>query len=83
MGFIDETADLLEVSDQSFFIYVKGKSGLTIEGFTKIYELSKTKITLLCDNSCKLEITGSELSIKEISHREITILGQLNSINFV
>lgn len=82
MGFLDETADLLNVGN-SFFMYVNGTSGLVIEGYKKIYELSSTKITLLCEDNSKIEISGKDLSIKEISHREITILGKISSINFM
>jgi len=86
MGFLDETSNVLGINNKlqlKTFCYVSPEHGIVIEGYKKIYELSKTKITLLCEQSKKIEVIGVDLSIKEIANKEISIRGQITQINFV
>lgn len=84
MGFINETAKLLNLDNQTkqTFCYVSPSNGIVVEGYKKIYELSNTKITLLCDKASKIDLHGENLQIKEISHSEIAITGHIKNINF-
>ena len=85
MGFIDETAKILgfdHTLKNQTFCYLSPNCGIAIEGYKKIYELSNTKITVLCVDGKKLEILGNNLSIKEISHKELSINGTISTLNF-
>ena len=85
MGFINETIKLLGIDNSiknQTFCYVSPKNGVIVEGYKKIYELSNTKITVFCEDGKKLEILGNNLSIKELSYKELSINGTINTINF-
>ena len=82
MGFLDETSKLIGINDISNTYCISSTNGVVIEGYKKIYELSQTKITLLCEQNNKIDILGSNLEIKEISHRELCIIGDVKTINF-
>ena len=85
MGFFNETMKLLGIDNtlkNQTFCYVSPENGVVIEGYKKIYELSNTKISLICEDGKHLEILGAKLSIKEISHKELSINGTINTINF-
>lgn len=85
MGFLDETANILGLDEQTMagtFCYVSPTKGMVVEGYKKIYELSTVKIILLCEDAKKLEIKGKDLKIKEIAHREISVVGNISSIEF-
>lgn len=85
MAFLDETAKLLGIDERTSaktFLYLCAQKGVLVEGYKKIYELSNSKITLLCEDGKKVVITGENLEIKEISHKEITISGKIISVNF-
>lgn len=84
MGFIDETNNILGLSDFSnTFLCYATINGVVVEGYKKIYELSNKKITLFCENAKKIDIIGENLEIKELSHKEICIKGEISSINFL
>ena len=86
MGFIDETIKLLnikEIKDTDSFCYLSFSHGIVIEGYKKIYEISKTKITVLLDNSKQLEIIGQNMIIKELSYKELSINGQITTLNLI
>lgn len=83
MGFLDEVAKLLEFDEQAKavpFVYFCLDKGAVVEGYRKIVELSQTKIILLCQDST-ITIEGRDLRIKEISYKEISILGKIQSIS--
>lgn len=84
MGFINETREVLGLNNlkNATFCYISPENGIIVEGYKKIHELSNTRIILLCEDSKKLEIIGNKLSIKEIAHKEISILGSIKTINF-
>ena len=85
MGFIDETKHLLGIDHtlkNQTLCQVSPNYGVLIEGYKKIYELSNTKIMVLCVDGKKLEIQGKNLKIKEISHKELSINGIISAINF-
>jgi len=84
MGFIKETREILSLTNlkNTTFCYISPNKGVVVEGYKKIYELSNIKIILLCEDTKKLEIIGTNLSVKEIAHKEISILGNINTINF-
>lgn len=85
MGFINETNKLLGIDNSiknQTFCYVAPNNGVVIEGYKKIYELSKVKISTLCEDGKKLEIIGNNLSIKEISYKELSINGTISTVNF-
>ena len=83
MAFVDEINNLLGLnnSDPASFCYVSFDRGILIEGYKKILELSSTKICLLLENNNKLEIFGNNLTIKDISHKEISINGKIKTLN--
>ena len=86
MGFLDETATALGIDEKTktnTSCYISFSSGVVIEGYRKICELSNEKISLICEEGKTLTIFGNNLKIKEIAHREISILGTISSINFV
>ena len=85
MGFIEETAKVLGINQETstnVFCYICPEKGIVVEGYRKIYELSETKITLLCDEGKKVDVSGQKLFIKEISHQEISINGIIQSVIF-
>ena len=85
MAFIDETYRLLNIAPtlkNSTLCQVSPSHGLLVEGYKKIYELSNTKIMVLCKDGKKLEIIGTDLKIKEISHKELSINGTISTLNF-
>lgn len=86
MGFIDETTKLLgidkDIKNQTF-CYLYPSKGIVIEGYKKIYELSNTKITALCEDGKRLEIIGNNLIIKEISYKELSINGIITNLNIL
>ena len=85
MGFIDETKHLLGIDNtlkNQTLCQVSPNNGILIEGYKKIYELSNTKIRVLCIDGKNLEIQGQNLKIKEISHKELSINGAISAINF-
>lgn len=85
MGFINETANLLGLdfsNTNQTFCYVSPNNGVVIEGFKKIFELSKEKIVVLCEDKKRLEILGNNLFIKEISFKELAINGVISTISF-
>ena len=51
--------------------------------YKKLYEISNSKITLLLTDNKHLEIEGKNLSIKELSYKEICIEGELTIIKIV
>ena len=86
MGFWDETKKILDINKEDIskpYCYICPSFGVVVEGFKKIYELSNTKITLLCSDGRKLDILGINLFIKELAHEEISIKGTISSINFI
>lgn len=86
MGFLDETATALGIDEKTktnTSCYISFSSGMVIEGYRKICELSNEKISLICEKGKTLTIFGNNLKIKEIAHREISILGTISSVNFV
>ena len=86
MSYIDETAQLLGIKDfdeTKAFCYISFEHGIVIEGFKKLYEVSTNNLKiLLCDNK-QLEILGKNLTIKEISHKELTINGYITNLNLI
>ena len=85
MAFLDETASLLGIDEKTStktFLYVSPKRGVVVEGYKKIYELSDVKITLLCEDTLKVSVLGENLEIKEISHKELSIIGKVETVNF-
>ena len=86
MAFLDETAKVLGIDDKiksKVFCYFSPLHGITVEGYKKIFELSKEKVVLLCQPYSKLEIIGQELKIKEIATSEISIKGRIETINYL
>ena len=53
MGFVDETAKLLDVTNfkNKTFCYFSFDSGIVIEGYKKINEVSSSKFNILCENN--------------------------------
>ena len=84
MAFLDETAKLLglEPKFDKTCLYVSPQKGVVVEGYNKIVELAPTKVVLLIEDAKQLIILGNNLEIKEISYKELTIRGELVSINF-
>ncbi len=86
MGFLNETAKALGIeqgiTNQSF-CYISPDNGIVVEGYKKVYELSIARIVLLLIDGRRIEILGNNLTIKELSHREISILGSISTVNFV
>jgi len=85
MGFINETNKLLGIDKtlkNQTFCNVAPNYGVVIEGYKKIYELSKTKIVLICNDGKKVEIIGSNLIIKEVSFSELSVNGTISTLNF-
>ena len=85
MGFLDETAILLGIDNSrpATFTCIRGNNAVVVEGYKKIIELSNTCIKLLCEDNMLLELSGKDIVIKEISHREIAICGDLSGVSFV
>ena len=84
MGFLDETANLLGIDEKTqnqTFVYSTNHS-LVVEGYKKILEFSQVKVSLLCEEN-RLEIWGNNLKIKELSHSELSIAGEIKTISFV
>lgn len=86
MGFLNETAKALGIeqgiTNQSF-CYISPDNGIVVEGYKKVYELSIARIVLLLIDGRRIEILGNNLTIKELSHQEISILGSISTVNFV
>ena len=83
MSFIDETHKILDFDAFSGGVCCFcTDSGAVIEGYKKIYELSQTKVTLICEKGNRIDVLGENLTIKELSHKEISIKGTVFSINF-
>lgn len=85
MAFFDEIITTLGIDERTktgSFVYVSPSVGLVVEGFKKLLSLNLAKIELVCKDGSKITITGSNLSAKEISNSEISLLGQIDSISF-
>ena len=85
MGFIDETKKLLGINNslQNYTsCNVAPKHGIIVEGYKKIKELSKAKIVVLCEDQLTLEIVGTNLIIKEIANKELSINGTIKTLTF-
>ncbi len=83
MAFLDETAAVLGIDEKTAtntFIYLSPTHGVVIEGHKKIYELSTASITVLCHDGQRVKVEGENLEVKEISHREICIVGKVSSV---
>lgn len=85
MGFLKETTKLLGIDENAtdtVFCHVYPPKAIVVEGYKKLYELSNTKISLLCEQYKKIDIVGEGLQIKELSYREIAITGNIVTLNF-
>ncbi|MBQ7466898.1 MAG: YabP/YqfC family sporulation protein [Clostridia bacterium] len=83
MSFFDETQESLHLIKDNINDVVctfSLSSGITVEGYRKILELSDTKVVLLCQNAIKLQILGTDFCVQEIAHGEICLSGQIDSI---
>lgn len=86
MGFFDETIKILDIKKTDLaepYCCIFPTLGIVIEGYKKILELSETSISVLCGNGKKIDIIGSKLKIKEIAYKEISINGNISSLNFI
>ncbi len=82
MAFLDETAKLLGIDEKTrtnTFVYAS-QSGVVVEGYKKIQELSNAKITLIGNPTTT--IIGKNLQVKEISYREMSVEGEISSVQF-
>ncbi len=86
MAFFDEIITALDIDSRTKtrpFIYLSPADGLVVEGFKKIISLSQVKIELLCTDKTKIMILGKNLSAKEISTSEISLLGEVDEVHFI
>ncbi len=86
MGFLNEQLSSLsldEISNQDVVCtFIVGK-GVCVEGYKKIFELSEKRIVLFFENKKSIEIIGENLQIKEIAKSDISIFGNVKSINLL
>ena len=85
MGFLNETAKVLGIDhtlNNQTFCQVFPSHGIVIEGFKKILALERNKIVICCQDNKTLELLGKNLTIKELSHKELSVLGIIETINF-
>lgn len=86
MGFLNEQLSSLNldgISNQDVVCtFIVGK-GVCVEGYKKIFELSEKRIVLFFENKKSIEIIGENLQIKEIAKSDISIFGNVKSINLL
>ena len=83
MGFIQENTsslNILKFAKNDVSCYFVLSKGIVVEGYKKLLEISDIKVTLLLPSGEKLQISGENLSIKELAQNEITVCGEVVSI---
>lgn len=84
MGFFNEQLAELNISnlakDAVCCTFIVG-TGIFVEGFKKLFELSDSKIVLCLKGGKMLELLGESLEIKQMSKNEISISGTIKNIN--
>ena len=83
MSFSDEIKESLKLDSDNINDVVctfSFSSGITVEGYKKILELSDTRVVLLCQNAIKLQLLGNNFCVQEIAFGEICLSGQIDSI---
>lgn len=68
------------VRESDFKMLIKNNN-IDIENYTKIIDITDTKIEIL-NNDIKIKILGKNLTINKLLNNEILIIGKYNNILF-
>lgn len=68
------------VRESDFKMLIKNNN-IDIENYTKIIDITNTKIEIL-NNDIKIKILGKNLTINKLLNNEILIIGKYNNILF-